>query len=74
MTSERWLFVLSQGNLCLAVGADLLHRIVNGQILVAVMVALIVTERSIMDDNRIIELLFERAENALDEVSHIKCR
>ena len=23
-----------------------------------------------MDDNRIIELLFERAENALDEVSH----
>ena len=30
----------------------------------------IVTERSIMDDNRIIELLFERAENALDEVSH----
>ena len=31
---------------------------------------LIVTERSIMDDNRIIELLFERAENALHEVSH----
>lgn len=30
----------------------------------------IVTERSIMDDSRIIELLFERAENALDEVSH----
>ncbi len=30
----------------------------------------IVTERSIMDDNRIIELLFERAETALDEVSH----
>ena len=30
----------------------------------------IVTERSIMDDNRIIELLFDRVENALDEVSH----
>ena len=30
----------------------------------------IVTERSIMDDNRIIELLFERAETALNEVSH----
>ncbi len=29
---------------------------------------LIVTERSIMDDSRIIELLFERNENALDEV------
>lgn len=30
----------------------------------------IVTEGSIMDDNRIIELLFARAEAALDEVSH----
>ena len=29
----------------------------------------IVTERSIMDDNVIIELLFDRAENALEEVS-----
>lgn len=29
-----------------------------------------VTERSTMDDNRIIELLFERAETALDEVFH----
>lgn len=29
-----------------------------------------VTERSIMDDNKIIDLLFERAETALNEVSH----
>lgn len=32
--------------------------------------ALMSQERSIMDDNRIIELLFERAEGALDEVFH----
>lgn len=30
----------------------------------------IVTERSIMDDNRIIELLFERAETVLDDISN----